>query len=226
MAKGAYDEPPRHPLDPRRRRRLPPALVDGRRRRRRHAARRRRPQPDHAHPAADDGLFYYGGGHFQKYAIDLGLGGDDKTQLAAELKTYLGNDLGFTFSSPQLAAGVRTSASDYAAFLRKILNGTLALSHELDTNATCTLPSACPTAAYSPAPLAWHYGYAHWIEDEPGTGDGAFSSPGAFGFYPWIDASKQYYGILARYVIGAGAYVDSANCGRLLRKAFLTGVAQ
>lgn len=178
------------------------------------------------HTAADDGLFYYGGGHFQKYAIDLGLGGDDKTQLAAELKTYLGNDLGFTFSSPQLAAGVKTSASDYAAFLRKILSGTLALSHELDTNATCTLPSACPTAAYSPAPLAWHYGYAHWIEDEPGTGDGAFSSPGAFGFYPWIDASKQYYGILARYVVGAGAYVDSANCGRLLRKAFLTGVAQ
>ena len=30
-------------------------------------------------------------------------------------------------------------------------------------------------------------------------GDGAFSSPGLFGFYPWIDAGKTYYGVLARY---------------------------
>ena len=178
------------------------------------------------HTAADDGVFYYNGGHFQKYAIDLGLGGDDKVALAAEFKKYLGADLAFTFSSPQLAAGARTSPSDYAAFLRKILAGSLAIAAELDANAVCTLPSACPTAAYSPAPAAWHYAYAHWIEDDPTSGDGAFSSPGAFGFYPWIDASKQYYGILARYVVGSGAYLESANCGRLLRKAFLTGQPQ
>ena len=90
----------------------------------------------------------------------------------------------------------------------------------------CTLPSACPTAVYSPSPLAWHYSYAHWVEDEPTTGDGAFSSPGAFGFYPWIDATKTYYGILARAVVGGGAYLESAMCGRLLRKAFVTGTAQ
>jgi len=31
-----------------------------------------------------------------------------------------------------------------------------------------------------------------------GVGDGAFSSPGAFGFYPWIDRTKTNYGVLAR----------------------------
>jgi len=178
------------------------------------------------HTAADDGLFYYNGGHFQKYAVDLGLGGDDNAALAAELKQYLGSDLQFTYGSPQLAGGAKTSAADYAAFLRKILRGELAIASELDANAVCTLPSACPTAAYSPAPLAWHYAYAHWIEDEPDTGDGAFSCPGAFGFYPWIDAGKQYYGILARYSLDANAYIASADCGRLLRKAFLTGTGQ
>jgi hypothetical protein len=178
------------------------------------------------HTAADDGIFFYSGGHFQKYAVDLGLGADDNAALAAELKQYLGTDLQFTFGSPQLAAGAKTSASDYAAFLRKILRGELAISSQLDTNAVCTLPSACPTAAYSPSPLAWHYGYAHWIEDEPDTGDGAFSSPGAFGFYPWIDAGKQYYGILARYALTSDAYIASANCGRLIRKAFMTGMQQ
>jgi hypothetical protein len=85
---------------------------------------------------------------------------------------------------------------------------------------------------YSPSPLAWHYSYGHWVEDEPGTGDGAFSSPGKFGFYPWIDASKTYYGIVAREDLTPGGtiqtapYYQSALCGRAIRKALLTGVAQ
>jgi hypothetical protein len=176
--------------------------------------------------AANDGKFDYDGGHFQKYAVDLGLGGDDNSALAVELKRLLGSELTFTFGSPQLAGGAKTSASDYARFLRKLLAGTLALAAQLDAEAVCTLPAACPDAVYSPAPLAWHYGYGHWIEDEPGTGDGAFSSPGAYGFYPWIDGTRSYYGILARYSLTPSAYVDSADCGRLLRKAFMTGQAQ
>ena len=84
------------------------------------------------HTAAYDGKFYYGGGHFQKYAVTLGLGGDDNSALAAGIKRYVGNDLAFTYSSPQLAAGIKTSASDYAPFLRKLLAGTLALSTARD----------------------------------------------------------------------------------------------
>ena len=51
--------------------------------------------------------------------------------------------------------------------------------------------------------------------------DGALSSPGAFGFYPWIEKSHSVYGILARSVPG-GAF-DSVSCGRLIRKAWMTG---
>ena len=176
--------------------------------------------------AADVGMFDYGGGHFQKYAIDLGLGDDDNDALATEMKTMVGTDLAFTYSSPQLAAGINTSASDYGAFLRKILSGTLAIHDALGVNAVCTLPSSCPTAVYSPAPAAWHYSYAHWVEDDPTTGDGAFSSPGAFGFYPWIDATKTYYGILARYSLDPNAYIASAECGAVIRKAFVSGQSQ
>jgi hypothetical protein len=52
-------------------------------------------------------------------------------------------------------------------------------------------------------------------------------SPGAFGFYPWIDSTKTWYGILAHYDnSGEGAYFDSVECGRLIRKAWITGAAQ
>ena len=71
--------------------------------------------------------------------------------------------------------------------------------------------------------MSWHYSLGHWIEDDP-AGDGAYSSPGAFGFYPWIDTSKTLYGVVARIVL-AGAY-DSALCGAQIRKAWVTGVAQ
>jgi hypothetical protein len=167
--------------------------------------------------------FYYNGGHFQKYAVDLGLGGDDDAALTADIKSLIGTELAFAYGSPQLAGGIRTTASDYAVFLRKILSGGLAIGAHLGENAVCTLPSACPTARYSPSPAAWHYSYGHWVEDDPAAGDGAFSSPGLFGFYPWIDAGKKYYGILARYSLAAQAYVQSAECGARVRKAFLTG---
>lgn len=170
--------------------------------------------------------FSYGGGHFQRQAVDLGLGAFGNNALAAEVKKYIGAELDLGYSSPQPAAGVQTTPAAYAAFLRKLLVGQLALSGRLGARPICTLPSSCSTALYSPSPYAWHYSYGHWVEDEPETGDGAFSSPGAFGFYPWIDASKTYYGILARYSLSAQAYLESAACGRLLRKAFLTGLAQ
>ena len=117
--------------------------------------------------AADVGHFFYNGGHFQKYAVDLGLGADDNQALAADIKATIGNEFAFTYGSPQLAGGIRTSASDYAAFLRKILSGGLAMRDHLGEAPVCTEPSSCPSALYSPAPAAWHYSYAHWIEDDP-----------------------------------------------------------
>lgn len=175
--------------------------------------------------AANLGRFDYGGGHFQKYAVDLGLGAMRPSDLAAEFHSMLGAELNFRFMSPQLAGGMRGSAAQYALLLRKILSGGLALRDHLGENAVCTLNGPdCPTALSSPIADAWHYSYGHWVEDAPTTGDGAFSSPGAFGFYPWIDATRSFYGVISRRSLGGAR--SSASCGGVIRKAFVTGLAQ
>lgn len=179
-----------------------------------------------AYNAIDNDMFSYNGGHFQKRAVDLGLGAYTDADLATEFKNTLGNDLPILFSSPQLAGGVVTTPSGYALFLRKLLNQTLRLGARLGEGAVCTLPAVCSTATSSPIQEAWHYAYGHWVEDDPTTGDGSFSSPGAFGFYPWIDSSTRYYGILARQDSSGGAAWDSVQCGRVIRKAFMTGIQQ
>ncbi len=175
------------------------------------------------------GQFYYNGAHFQKYAdVDLNLGADDGAALTAAIGAQVGQDFSYSYDSPQLAAGLVTTPSDYGFFLRKILSGQLLIHDYLGTHAVCTNPSTCPTALSTPIPQAesWHYSLAHWVEDDPVAGDGAFSSAGAFGFYPWIDASKTYYGIVGRHSLAVNAYIQSALCGRTIRKAWMSGVSQ
>jgi hypothetical protein len=178
---------------------------------------------------ADVGKFYYNGAHMQRHAHDNGLGSMGNAALTAQVQSQIGN-FGFVFTAPQPAGGVVASAANYASFLRKIIAGNLQISSQLGSQAVCTNPNTCASAVYTPVPPteSWHYSLGHWVEDDPVAGDGSFSSAGAFGFYPWIDASKRYYGIVARHSasIASGAGFDSAACGRVIRKAWMTGVAQ
>ena len=182
-----------------------------------------------AYSAATDGQFDYGGGHMQKHASLEGLGALDNAGLAAEVRSQIGTDIGLAYSQPQPAGGGASTADDYARYLRKLLGGTLWMSAALGTHPVCTNPTTCPAGQAISTPIpsneSWHYSVGHWVEDDPVVGDGAFSSPGAFGFYPWVDASKTWYGVLARQD-SAGSGVDSVYCGRLIRKAWVTGVAQ
>ena len=72
------------------------------------------------------GSFHYDGGHMQKHASlpapGMALGAMNNATLAAELRRVLGTDINLSYSQPQPAGGVRTSAKDYAVFLRKLLN--------------------------------------------------------------------------------------------------------
>lgn len=200
---------------------------------------------------ADIGHFFYNGGHMQALAIKMGLGKDErngwgrKPLLADEIMRYLGSDIHLKFKNVLLSGGIEMNAENYARFLRKILDGELRMHNYLGTHAVCTNPHdpACPTAIYSPVDQSkpqgpddistesWHYSLGHWVEDDPIHGDGAFSSPGAFGFYPWIDASKTWYGLIARHDLahaghrksGEPSGVSSVYCGRLIRQAWLTG---
>ena len=174
--------------------------------------------------AEDLGRYFYNGAHFQHHAaVDMGLGKLNSQGLHDEIAGQIGSDIQFSYVSPQLAAGVSINADNYARFLRKLLRGELVMSRLLGADAVCTNPTTCPDAVSTPIPQteSWHYSLAHWVEDDPRTGDGAFSSPGAFGFYPWIDASKTYYGVLARRELSAKAAVKSVQCGAAIRRAWL-----
>ena len=117
--------------------------------------------------AENIGHFSYGGGHSQKLALELGLGGMNSEALTREIMGTLGVS-GLSYGHPQLAGGLEGTPAAYAAFLRKIVSGQLRMKQYLDYAPVCTLPGSCPGAVYSPAKAAWHYSLDHWIEDDPG----------------------------------------------------------
>lgn len=175
------------------------------------------------------GKFDYDGGHMENHASQLmTIGNTDFESLGPIVSAQLGTGISFVYTEPLMSGGVETSASMYGQVLRNILSvsSPLAMNDALGTSPVCTLPSSTCNAVYTPFPQeAWSYSIGHWVEDNPATnGDGAFNSAGSYGFYPWIDATKSYYGIVARDAAN-GAY-PSVQCGRLIRAAFITGVQQ
>lgn len=172
------------------------------------------------------GFFDYGGGHMQVHAASIaGLGALDNRALANEIRSQIGAEIDFVYGQPQLAGGITMSAAEYAKLLRKIVGGQLLMRSVLGTHPVCVDPATCAQALSTPSPRGeqWHYSIGHWVEDDPLVGDGAFSSAGAFGFYPWIDASKTWYGLIS--TLNAFGAVDSVQCGRLIRQAWVTGIS-
>ena len=173
--------------------------------------------------SANDGKFYYGGGHMEKHAFDNGLAGADDAALAGAVNTALGTS--FAYSQPQPAGGIYTNADTYGTFLQRIVAGQLRIGALLGTHPVCTNPHTCASAVYTPIPAeSDHYSIGHWVEDDPAAGDGAFSSPGAFGFYPWVDSGRTWWGIVARMARNSDEQegVASMKCGRRIRAAWLS----
>jgi hypothetical protein len=178
-----------------------------------------------------DSLFAYNSGHEENHAgqnqpeiNDL-----DTLQLGPAIVAGLGVSTQLRYNQPLLAGGVFASAADYAPILRAVVSGQLGMRDALGANAVCAWVGPGCNAVRSPAiSVQWHYSMAHWVEDDPTSGDGAFSSPGAFGFYPWIGANKRYYGVISRLSNASGELQDglaSSRCGHELRAAWETGVA-
>lgn len=155
------------------------------------------------------GKFSYSGGHMQKLAVDMGLGEMNSRELASEINYPLKTKV--SFNIPQPAGGMETTSQDYGFFLRRLLNRELKLGEKLATDAV--------EASNGPAPQNWKYSYGHWVE----AGEKVVSSPGLFGFYPWIDKSKKLYGIIGRKSFHHNAYLKSIECGQKIRHAFITG---
>ena len=181
-------------------------------------------------PAAA-GKFLYAGSHMQTHAANfMGLGSLANPGLASTIINGLGlaaNGADFRYTQPQLAGGINTSANTYIDFLRKLLDHSLIAGTQLNAHAVCTNSQTCATAIASPFPAteSANYSIGHWVEDTL-IGDGAYSSAGAFGFYPWIEPTKANYGVLARTDFGANSGGESVPCGRKLRLAWAMGVVQ
>jgi hypothetical protein len=174
------------------------------------------------------GRFDYQSGHDQKLAaVDLQMGSMSAQALTQAYRQALHLDASFSMAGldPLIAGGMYGTATGYADFLRRLMRGELELGRHLGEDAVCAQPKLCPQDAVE-SPVAflgepWRYSYNHWVESRrEGTVD-AFSSPGRYGFYPWISADKRFYGVLSRHDRGLRAYVQSAQCGRAIREAFL-----
>lgn len=175
--------------------------------------------------ATTDNRFFYNSGHMQKHAgATMGLGGTSAKTLTTEVLGQLGTDLAIGYNQTTVATGAYATPDAYARFLRKLMNNQLKMSALLGSNAVCTSASACGLnqALASPITMNWKYSVGHWVENDTG-GDGSYSSLGALGFYPWIDASRSWYGVLAR--MAEGGMDGSGQCGKLIRRAWLTGTA-
>jgi D-alanyl-D-alanine-carboxypeptidase/D-alanyl-D-alanine-endopeptidase len=109
--------------------------------------------------------------------------------------------------NPLIAGGLRITTRDYQKILHVILargvapDGTRLVDDALFDEAA---KEPFPDVVIGKSPAAsigypsMHYGLACWLECEtPADGCAVTSSPGAFGFTPWIDREHIYAGMLA-----------------------------
>lgn len=192
--------------------------------------------PDYKAVAYDDsqnGSFFYGGGHMQKLALD-DMGARTGTGLASVVD-WLNGQLGTSFPQSSgavaVAGGFWGSAAHYRVFLQKLLTNQYAMSVRLNADAVPAYPGG-PGVAYTPWVTGQaYYGLGHWLERESVnnvwtvTGH---SSPGMFGFYPWVEAGKGQYMLLARSrtLTTGGEGEMSRACAHRIHDAYQSGVPQ
>ena len=103
--------------------------------------------------------------------------------------------------NPLLAGGMRASMNDYERVLRFVFDkgrwqgSPLLAPGVFDLQAIEPYPDV--VVGTSPGSVFARYGLAAWLEcDTPASGCQSISSPGAFGFTPWLDRAAGYYAIL------------------------------
>jgi CubicO group peptidase (beta-lactamase class C family) len=130
----------------------------------------------------------------------------DPLGAAPDLAYYTAPRQALGKQNPLIAGGLRASSDEYAPFLalafRRGLtpDGLRLLSDSIfDLQARNPYPDA--VVGFSPLEaggLDYRYGLTAWLEcSTPATGCAVISSPGAFGFTPWLDRDAGYYAILA-----------------------------
>lgn len=159
--------------------------------------------------------FDYGSTHLHVAALmaEVAVGSDwndifdaqirEPLQLAPEFAYYASPRQGLDTHpiNPLLAGGMRASMDDYESVLHFVYDkgrwqGSQLMSPGIfDVQAIAPYPEAM--IGTTPSTLNGRYGLTAWLEcATPATGCASISSPGAFGFTPWLDRDAGYYAIL------------------------------
>ena len=183
--------------------------------------------------------FHYGPAHMHVAAL-MAQEATGKTWaelLEREVVTPLGlsAQTRYTMASeqnPRIAGGISMTGEDYAKFLRAQLAGEY-LAGSFDKMSRDHTPSPVKIA-HSPltrAGFEWHYGLGMWREcSEPTFTSGCaartiVSSPGAYGFYPWIDRDRKYWAVMStRRSILANASEASVLAGQRLQPLIIAAL--
>jgi D-alanyl-D-alanine-carboxypeptidase/D-alanyl-D-alanine-endopeptidase len=130
------------------------------------------------------------------------LGLQSKAEFYAKPKTLKGA------SNPRPAAGLRISYDDYLRFLemifdRGIFRGQRILSEasivEMEKSQLGEKP-VIAASSFLELGLEARYGLGQWLECRGPSCDKVISSsPGFYGFYPWIDRESGYYALFGAY---------------------------
>ncbi|MEM6925726.1 MAG: serine hydrolase domain-containing protein [Myxococcota bacterium] len=169
--------------------------------------------------------FDYGSTHQQLAGriVELAQGADWATAFQRTLKSPLGlTDPDFVYvtlpqqaigTHPLVAGGLRATMAEYATLLMLVLDrGRLPSGEPWIAEASIDRLFDNPWAGATM--LTWpmdtygfdyHYGFGTWLEcPGPVPTCDVMSSPGAFGFTPWVDRARDYFGILAMESAGPG----------------------
>lgn len=135
--------------------------------------------------------FWYDGASMQQHAMNAGLGGLDAAKLGAWATDRLGVPVEYT--APLVSGSARMAPADLLRLLILLARRERVLGDLLGHDTVPAGPDD-DNVLNTPATQNWRYGLGHWVESPEG--DGAFSSLGANGVYPWISAGRQWAGVI------------------------------
>lgn len=156
--------------------------------------------------------FSYGPEHFQMGALmgSAAAGISDFRQImASEVfePLSMSSDTGYqalTNDNARYSGGLLSTAADYAKFLQALLAGTFITDMDgFIEDRTANVSFEYRPEAAAANNLDWHYAFGFWKECDAQPYEAScdeqpiISSPGAFGFTPWVDLARGYWGIIA-----------------------------
>jgi len=183
--------------------------------------------------------YYYGPVPMQVAAAmaEVATGQAWRDIVSSNLSTPLGMiSTDFEGNNPRASGSATSSAVDYAMFLEAQLTGQF-LSNSIENlfeERTTGVEIISRPSAIEQNALDWQYALGIWRECSSSQWDSAcesqtiISSPGAFGWYPWIDFDEGYYAVLAMEEISllSQPSVDSINLGDLLKPLIMQALNQ